>query len=144
MRQLIISLLFLFLLNCSGSRIGIKLEKAEVPVSMSAFLYDADGRVLAKNKDLKVLGQFEYEKRFWGILWSQVKISDDTDVSEAINAQVKAKGGEGLINLLVESDYCAISVIPFLGLLPIWPGCTKAKFQGEIVKSEPKTTGDNK
>lgn len=138
MRQMIISLLILILVNCSGGRAAIKLEKAQVPISMSPFLYSEDGKVLVKSKDLKVLGKFEYEKRFWGILWSHVRLSDDDDVSEAINEQVKAKGGDGIISLLVESDYCGINAVPFLGILPIWPGCTKAKFQGDIVVEEAK------
>jgi hypothetical protein len=139
MRQMIISLLLILLVNCSGGRAAIKLEKAQVPVSLSSFLYSEDGKVLAKNKDLKVLGKFEYEKRFWGILWSQVRLSDDDDVAEAINQQVKAKGGEGIVSLFVESDYCGINAVPFLGILPIWPGCTKAKFQGDIVVTDIKT-----
>jgi hypothetical protein len=135
---MIISLLIVILVNCSGGRAAIKLEKAQVPISMSPFLYSEDGKVLVKNKDLKVLGKFEYEKRFWAILWSHVRLSDDDDVAEAINEQVNAKGGDGIISLLVESDYCGINAVPFLGILPIWPGCTKAKFQGEIVVADAK------
>jgi hypothetical protein len=142
MKNYLLMILILFLFQCTGSRAEIKLEKVEVPVSLSAFLYGEDGQVLVKNKSLKVIGKFKYEKRFWGILWTMIRLSNDDDVSNEINKQVNAQGGDGIINLMVESDYCSLNAFPFLGLLPIWPGCTIATFNGEIIKAEEVTTGE--
>jgi len=138
MKNILLILFALLIIDCAGSRATIKLEKSVFPVSMSAFLFDANGNVLVKTRDLKVVGNFEYQKRFWGIFWSYGNFSDDSDISEAINKEIQAKNGDGLINFTVESDWCLINTIPILGMLPFWPGCTIAKIKAEIIKAEQK------
>lgn len=68
MRQMIISLLLILLVNCSGGRAAIKLEKAQVPVSLSSFLYSEDGKVLAgQNKASESLNTKKDFGEFFGL-----------------------------------------------------------------------------
>lgn len=122
---------------CSvGARGHLKFSEAKYPVSLSPALYDQNNNVLIKGKQLKVVGKFKHEKRFWGLMYSWVRITGSEDVDEAINRAIKNKKGVGLINLAVTTDGClsnSLMTFPF-SILPIIPGCTDAIIEGDIVK----------
>lgn len=129
--------------GCAGGRKSITFQNLQYPVSMSSSLYGPHNEVLVKDKELTTLDTFNYEKKYWGVLYSFVPISGEGDVAEEINKKIKEKGGDGMVNLRVESKSCGwnfatpLLPVPFLSinLLPVTPGCTNAKIQGEIVKT---------
>lgn len=119
-----------------GARGHLNFSEAKYPISMSPALYDQNDNVLIKDKQLTVVGQFKYEKRFWGVMYSWVRISGSGDVDRAINAAVQEKQGVGLINVAVTTDGClsnTIMTFPFT-ILPIIPGCTDTVIEGDIVR----------
>ena len=123
------------LAGCAGARGHLKFEKLKYPVSMSAFIYGEEKNVLQQDKDLKILGPFHYEKTFWGMTYSFVKLSDSADIDESINKAIQEKNGDAMINLQVQVSGCAINSFQLIfGILPFWPGCTNAVIDGEVVK----------
>lgn len=133
----VIAAMLISLSACAvGARGHLKFSEAEYPISLSPALYDQNGNVLVKDKQLNVVGKFKYEKRFWGIMYSWVRLSGSSDVDAAINNAIKEKQGVGLINLAVTTDGCASnSAMTFpVSILPIIPGCTNAIIEGDIVK----------
>jgi len=139
MKKTVLVLLFVSLFSstyfaCSGSRATIRFEDLKYPCSTSAFLYGPNHEVLVKGKDLTTVGMFEYEKTYWGILWSSVHLSNSKDVMNKMNQEIRSKNGEGIINLtVIATTHDINSCIP-LNVLPFWPGATKVKFFGEIVR----------
>lgn len=133
----IIAAMLISLSSCSaGARGHLKFSEAKYPISLSPALYDKKDNILIKDKQLKVVGKFKYEKRFWGLAYSWVRITGSDDVDEAINKAIKKKKGVGLINLAVTTDGClsnSFMTFPF-SLLPIIPGCTDAIIEGDIVR----------
>lgn len=120
----------------AGARGHLKLSEAKYPISLSPALYDQNYNILIKGKQLKVVGKFKYEKRFWGLVYSWVRITGSEDVDKAINRAIKKKKGVGLINLAVTTDGClsnSFMTFPF-SILPIIPGCTDAIIEGDIVR----------
>ena len=100
---------------------------------MSGYLEGPDGRALSP-RDLEVLGSFEHSERRWGLLYSFLPLGGDVDLSEAITQQIEAAGGEGMINMTVESEGCTLNYLPAVSLLPVWPGCADLRVSGEIVR----------
>lgn len=130
----IISTLSALFPACSGSRATIRFENLKYPCSTSAFLYGPNQEILVKGKDLKTVGFFQYEKKYWGILWSALRLSDSKDVMQKMNQEIINKNGEGIINLTVVAETHKINNVIPLNVLPIWPGATNVKFYGEIVR----------
>lgn len=132
----IIAGMLISLSACSvGARGHITLSETKYPVSLSPALYDQNDNVLVKGKQLNVVGKFKYEKRFWGLMYSWVRISGSTDVDAAINDAIEKQHGVGLINLAVTTDGClsnSLMTFPF-SILPVIPGCTNTTIEGDIV-----------
>lgn len=135
-RCFIIGAMLIFLSSCSvGARGHLKFSEAKYPISLSPALYDQNDNVLVKGKQLNVVGKFKYEKRFWGVMYSWIRLSGSEDVDEAINNAIEKKHGVGLINLAVTTDGClSNSLMTFpISILPIIPGCIDAIIEGDIV-----------
>jgi len=132
----IIGIMLISLSACTvGARGHLKFSEAKYPISLSPALYDQNDNVLVKGKQLNVVGKFKYEKRFWGLTYSWIRISGSKDVDEAINDAIGKKQGVGLINLAVTTDGClsnSLITFPF-SILPVIPGCTDTIIEGEIV-----------
>lgn len=132
--RFLILILAIFVGGCAGSRGVMTFDNLRHPTSMSAYIYGPNDEVLAK-EDLMVMGNVHIEKAYWGFMFSLVNVSDDKKIVDAINQQVDEKGGDGVINLSVTAEGCAISGFTILQLLPIWPGCTNVVVTGDIVKA---------
>ncbi|HPI15569.1 MAG TPA: hypothetical protein PK875_01430 [Spirochaetota bacterium] len=124
----------LSIISCAGGRKTLRFDALTYPCSLSPFLYDVDGSVLAKGKDLKVVGEFKMVKDFWGIGYSVIPVSSDADVAIAMNKRIKELNGDGIINLKVTSSETNANLAVFFTFLPIWPGCTTVTINGEVVK----------
>jgi len=61
------------------------------------------------------------------------------DISEEVNRQVEAVGGEAVVNFAVEtSNGCdVLNMFPIFNVLPIWPGCVPVTIYGDIVRRAP-------
>jgi hypothetical protein len=134
---LVIAASLISLSSCAvGARGHLTFSEAKYPVSLSPALYDQNDNVLVKDKQLRVVGKFRYEKRFWGVMYSWVRLSGSNDVDAALNKAIEQNQGVGVINLSVTTDGCVSnSVVTFpISILPIIPGCTDAMIEGDIVK----------
>ena len=121
---------------CAGSRGSIKFDNLKHPASMSAFLEDKEGKLLAKDYELKVVKEFSHTDRHWGIFFSLIPLSGTDVFIYEINKSVEEENAYGLINLSLTADTCAINDMPILDFFPLWPGCTNLTLKGEIVKIE--------
>jgi hypothetical protein len=122
---------------CVGARTTVMAKRAEVPVSMSRALRDADGSLVTADRRT-VVGTFTTERTAWNILWAAIKVTPETDISDAVNEQVAAVKGDAITHLTVVTKHCALNyfVFPF-GLLPFWPSCADLVITGQIVKVGP-------
>lgn len=121
------------LVGCAGARGELAFDQLRFPVSSSAFIYAPDGRPVTV-RELQRTGQLVWVERVWGIFWSWIPLSGTVDVSAPMNDQIARAGGQGVINLRVESENCGINYVPLLNLLPIYPGCTYVTITGDIVR----------
>ena len=119
--------------GCAGGRGDVLFDSLEYPASMSGYLHGANGRPVSP-ESLKVVGEFKENTRLYGIGFSWVPITGTVDVSKAMNREIAAVDGEGVINLKVSSDGCMMNYMPVLSLLPLWPGCADVTIEGQIVK----------
>lgn len=136
----LLALSTIFLAGCAGARGVIELNSLAYPVSMSAYLYDQNNNIVAKEQALAVVDKFTYRKTAWGILWTLVPLSDDRDIADAINEKLKETGGDGIINLSLTAEECGFNIFSttfLLSVLPFWPGCVNVTVEGEIVRLSP-------
>jgi hypothetical protein len=124
--------------GCAGARVSITADTAKYPISFSGAVRDRGG-VLYAGPTLQKVGAFAAERTSVGLLYSTVSLPGTWDVSEEINRQVQAAGGEAVINfrLAVTSSCTALNAFPLLNALPIWPGCSPLEATGDIVVRAP-------
>jgi hypothetical protein len=133
-RTLLFSCISIFCLACLGSKGAIKIEEVDAPMSMSPYLYGENGESLSVGNGLELVDSFLLNKAYYGILYSNVGLSNDKDLSEKIQKRIKDANGDGIINLhfIVENDIsyvcCLTQIIPFI------PGTTDVTVIGDIVR----------
>ncbi|MBI2391646.1 MAG: hypothetical protein HYV09_18805, partial [Deltaproteobacteria bacterium] len=120
--------------GCSGARSHVTAPTAEYPISMSDGIRDESGAPVA-DEDKQVVGYFQYDYKAWGMWWRMISFTGDKDLSEEMNKQVKAAGGEGVINLTVKAENCTWNIFTFVGL---FPDCSTVRVRGNIIKRKPK------
>jgi hypothetical protein len=125
------------LLGCSGARSYVVAPTAEVPISMSSGMRGEDGELLAAEQKHTV-GEFSMNYRAWGMLWKAISFTGDKDISDEINEQVKAAGGQAVTNLEVRSGNCMWNAITLLGLLP---DCSNVEIRGDIIRVSARKRG---
>ncbi|MDH3975668.1 MAG: hypothetical protein OEV42_15425 [Deltaproteobacteria bacterium] len=122
----------------AGAWARLDFDGVKYPLSMSAFLYDRDYKVVVKGKELDVVAQFRCNKRFWGLFYSLIPLSNDKEIVAAINREVDKAGGDGIINLSVTASNCKFNSFPVISFAPFMPGCVDSVVMGEIVKLKEK------
>jgi hypothetical protein len=119
--------------GCAGARYAVRADDARYPISMSPALPDRDGTILYIGHGLVVLKRFSEDVRKFGFFYGAT--GSTLELSELVNAQVAAAGGDGVADLEIVSEHCAINWFFPLTLLPIWPGCEIAHVSGAVVKN---------
>lgn len=118
--------------RCAGSRAKIRFDRLEYPVSTSAYVA-VGNKVVVRDEKTTVKSEVVVTKRFWGILYSFVRLSDGDELIEKLNQEIRLHGGRAVVNFTVESEACAMNSVIILSLLPFYPGCTIVTFRGEVV-----------
>jgi hypothetical protein len=120
--------------GCAGATASVTADGARYPISMSPVVRDQSGLLLERQHIVKV-GEFHASSAKVAVLYSLLP-TREFDISEDVNQQVAASGGEAIVNFTVEaSDGCAVLNSFFLlNALPIWPGCVPVTVTGDIVK----------
>lgn len=134
LHRIIILLFILPWFGCAGSSVKMPLAGVRYPVSLSGYLFGPRKEILGKGQRLQVVREFNYTKSFWGIGYTLISLSDETDFDRFLNRKIEEAEGDGVINLKLSSSGCYINSTPCLNILPMWPGCTRVKIQGEIVR----------
>jgi hypothetical protein len=121
-------------LGCAGARVSVTADTAKYPISFSSAVRDRGG-VLHATPTLQKVGDFVAAKTSVGLAYSTISLPGTWDVSEEINRQVQAAGGEAVINfrLAVTGSCAVLNNFPLLNALPIWPGCAPLHATGDIV-----------
>jgi hypothetical protein len=121
--------------GCAGAHVEITARESRYAISMSEVVRDRAGRIYDRSS-LDPVGQFYADRTRVGFLYSGLTPLSTFDISEAVNSQVAATGGEAVIGLTVSaSDGCdVLNVFPIFNILPIWPGCVPVTVTGEIVR----------
>jgi hypothetical protein len=116
--------------GCAGAHSLIVAPTATVPVSMSQGVRDPNG-ILVPEEQMEKVGEFSYDYTAWGTLWGEVSLTGEKDISDEINEQVKAAGGEAIVNLSVTSESSGWNAFTFLGVLPAF---NPTEVRGDIIK----------
>jgi hypothetical protein len=120
--------------GCAGANVNILANNARFPISMSPVVRDQSG-VLLDGQSLARVGEFEASSTKFAILYS-MSSTGTFDISEAVNQQVAAAGGEAIVNFKIRADDgCTLmNTFPILNILPFWPGCIPVTVTGDIVR----------
>lgn len=126
--------------GCAGADVGITAQQSRYAISMSRSIRDQGG-VLYDDRSLERVGILYADRTRVGFLYSLLTPFSTFDISDDVNAQVAAVGGEAVIGLTVSvSDACDIlNNFPILNILPVWPGCVPVTVTGDIVRRRPVT-----
>ena len=121
--------------GCAGGRVSIVAERSRYPISLSRAVRDQTGR-LYEGVALEHVGTLDAGGTRVGILYSALTIPPSMDISDDVNQQVAAAGGEAVVALTVSVGVgCEIlNVFPILNILPLWPGCVPVTVTGDIVR----------
>ncbi|HJX66917.1 MAG TPA: hypothetical protein VJ860_23545 [Polyangia bacterium] len=123
--------------SCAGASAHVRADGSKYPISMSPVVRDQSGMLL-EHGHLVTVGQLSISSAKVAILYTLL-LPRTFDVSDEVNRQVAAVGGEAVVNFTVETtDACDIlNFFPLLNILPIWPGCVPVAVWGDIVKRVP-------
>jgi hypothetical protein len=125
-----------FLSSCAGSRANLKLADLTYPCSMSPFLYGHDEEILAKDKNLQVVGQLNFKTKIWGMVWSFVSVSEvakDKEIALKINEEVSKLNADGVVNFEITTEDGGMNYVYPMTVTPLWPGFTHITVKGDIV-----------
>jgi hypothetical protein len=122
--------------GCVGARTSVVAHHSHYPVSLSRGLRDRDGSLVAPERR-KIVGKFTSSHTAWNLVYSAAKLTPTTDISDEVNSQVAAAGGDAIVQLTIVTRACALDyfVFPF-GVLPFWPSCAFVDVHGDIVRVE--------
>jgi hypothetical protein len=115
------------------------------PLSWSEALLDERGTTVPAEQ-LTVVGQLNAEDTGWGLAWGWIQL-DDVDVAHAIDAQIRAADGEGVIGVGIDawtssgwSQWNIVGcLVPVVGWLPIYPTPIYVRITGRIVRRKAPT-----
>ena len=119
--------------GCVGARTSVVADDAAYPISLSRAVRDADGAIVPPERAVKV-GTFHDDATAWGLFYTAIRFNPRTDISQAINSQVKTAGGDAVVNLRIMGSVCAMDYVGVAMFVPLWPGCTKIAVEGDIIK----------
>jgi hypothetical protein len=93
---------------------------------------------LLERQHLVKVGEFQASAVKVAVLYSLLP-TGQFDVSEEVNRQVAAAGGEAIVNFTVQAtEACAVlNSFLLLTAIPLWPGCVPLTATGDIVKRVP-------
>jgi hypothetical protein len=134
-RTLELAALAVLAVGCAGANVEVVADHARYPISLSGSVRDAQGTLL-DGRAFRVVGRLELATSRIGILYSTVTPDSKLDISDDVNAQVAAAGGEAVLRLSVTvADDCnVLNGFPLLNALPFWPGCVPVSVRGVIVR----------
>jgi hypothetical protein len=121
--------------GCAGAHVEIIAQQSRYAISMSQVVRDGSGR-LYDHHSLEYVGSLDTGRTRLGFFYSALTPLSTFDISEDVNAQVSAAGGEAVVGLTVSaSDGCDIlNNFAILNILPLWPGCVPVTVTGDIVR----------
>jgi hypothetical protein len=121
--------------GCAGAHVEITARRSRYAISMSPVVRDSNG-VLYDHQSLEYVGALYTGRTRMGFFYSALTPLSTFDISDDVNAQVAAVGGEAVVGLAVStSDACdVLNDFPLLNILPVWPGCVPVTVTGDIVR----------
>lgn len=122
--------------GCAGSRQSVTFDTLRYPASMSRYLLDRENRKIGPT-DYTTLASVKLVQTGWGVLYSYAPVNR-IDFSEALNREIAAHKGDGIVNLKVitGSGGCLVwNAFPFVSAVPLWPGCVRVHITADVVRT---------
>jgi hypothetical protein len=140
MRLAVIAVLFVLSSACAGVRTSIAHAGLRYPVSMSGTLPDAYGNLHVLGHNLEDVGPLDESMTVFGVGYGLQTRA--VDISGPINARIASLHGDGVVQLALISQSCALNFFFPLNLLPFWPGCVDIGIHGRVVRVKSLETPD--
>jgi hypothetical protein len=125
---------FALLTGCAGAQYEFAADHAKYPISFSPALPDEKGAILYLGHELESKGSFEFSATQLGFVYGLT--GGSVDISDAINAEVAKRGGEGVVALSMKNQNCFTNYLFPLELLPFYPGCQIVTVTGTVVSTK--------
>ncbi|MEL7306104.1 MAG: hypothetical protein AAGJ56_09780 [Myxococcota bacterium] len=126
--------------GCTGARFHLRGDSLDYPVSLSGSLPDAEGNLHVLGENLESLGLLEEQWLVFGFVYSAT--GQDIEIGDRVNSRVEALGGEGVAGMQIRTALCGSNLLPFVFLVPIFPGCVSVQVRGIVVRLRDPTTAD--
>ncbi|MCD4653093.1 hypothetical protein K8T06_04085 [bacterium] len=130
-----LTLLPIALMGCyAGSYSKIVAGQSPYPVSLSPCVRDYNGEII-NTSDYRVVGNFHYNYTTLHMLFGIVPLTKmKHDISTEVHRQIKAVGGEALVNLTVISKDNTWNEMSAILALCVFPSFSTVEVNGDIIK----------
>ena len=118
--------------SCAGAKNRLSFDGSRYPVSNSHYVSAADGSSITHPR-LERVGTFTAKGRGWAIFFMAIPLGP-IDLSEELNRQVAAAGGDAVSGLKVEVTSPMANYLWPLTWIPFFPGSVVASVEGAIVR----------
>jgi hypothetical protein len=134
------SLIFLMLLSVgcgiAGAKFRVAANTATIPISFSDGLIGRQGDVVVLGESLEEVHSFTFELKPISVMYGTT--ASEVELSDAINEVVSKHEGDGIVQLAIRSENCPQNAVPFVTMLPFYPGCMKLIVSGVVVREVKK------
>ena len=136
--RLSLSIAILLCVGCgiAGAKFRVSANSAETPISFSDGLIGRGGELAVLGESLEELHSFTIELKPTSFLYGTTE--SEIELSNIINEVVAEYGGDGVVQLTIRSENCGQNAVPFLTMLPFFPGCMNLTVSGVVVKEVQK------
>lgn len=134
MRFWLLYLLALGFCGCAGGKCRVVTRSVQHPVSCTASVFDASGRLQTASTN-QVVRRFALTRASWSMLWTSVALSQrEWDISEALNRELELGSGNAVVNVTVKASGCDFLHWYIGSLVGVVPTYARVKIEGDIVQ----------
>ena len=124
----------MLLTGCAGGICKVTANSVAQPVSCTARVFDASGRIVEAQPN-QVVQHVTMDRSKWTVLWEILPLNGRKwDISNELNAMLKKTPGNAVVNLTVTAQGCNPVQQIFAVFLPVIPCYVHVVVHGDIVQ----------
>jgi hypothetical protein len=103
-------------------------------VSLTATVYDAEGRPLRVGSGLELANHFDRGIAVWTMFFGSVELTGPVDVAAIANEEMAKSGGDAVVNLTITSQTFDLGGYA-CALVPVIPCSVLVWVEGDVVRA---------